>query len=87
MTDSDIVILEFLADVGIALPPTPIHYTLEKDHDISYSTVRRRLDKLDEEGYVELDNEAKKYYQITQTGVSYLEQSILSDDRDDDSDQ
>lgn len=72
MTDSDELILEFLADTEIALPPTPIHYNLRKNHEISYSTVRRRTQKLTEHGFLELDNPDKKYYQITELGRQYL---------------
>ncbi|WP_135855235.1 hypothetical protein [Halorussus salinus] len=87
MTDSDELILEFLADTEIALPPTPIHYNLQKNHEISYSTVRRRTQTLTEHGFLEIDNPDKKYYQITELGRQYLMGNLNASELENESDE
>ena len=74
MTASDDVILEYLDDTGLALPPKAISYNLEtrEGADISYSTVNRRLKELLNHELVEKEYEPAGFYSITEKGKQYL---------------
>ena len=73
MTGSDDQILELLADSGVALNKKAMEVNFELDgEDISYSTLKRRLPKLENAGLVELVRERGGYYRITDLGEQYL---------------
>lgn len=74
MTKSDDIILEYLEDTGMALPPRAISYNLQtrENADISYSTVNRRIKILLENGLVDKLDNPKGYYSITEFGRRYL---------------
>lgn len=76
----DDAILEFLAEKDIALPPTPLYENLRRE-GITFSkrTVRRRLKKLEEEGFIEQVLGEKGYYEISDKGRKYLSESNGSD--------
>lgn len=74
-------ILRFLTVNEIALPPTPIHENLAlQGATFTLRTVRRRLNKLEEAGYVEKTLDEKGYYQITDKGREWLRENTESDD-------
>ncbi|MDG5776261.1 winged-helix domain-containing protein [Haloarculaceae archaeon H-GB2-1] len=70
----DEIVLELLVETDLALPPTPIYENLHRQgEDISKRTVNRRLQVLEERGYVERVLEAKGYYAATDKGRSYFD--------------
>jgi len=84
MTGRDDIILEFLAESGAAHNKKGIEINLEENADrISYSTIQRRLPKLEEAGLVEQVREEGAWYQITDEGASYLEGEIDLSNMDD----
>jgi len=73
MTKNDDLILEFLQEKDIALPPGPLHYNLEREgYTIGYSTVRRRIKKLESAGLIQDEAENGTQYSITDKGRAYL---------------
>ena len=73
MTGNDDSILEYLHEKDVALPPAPLHYNLERSgYSVGYSTVRRRLQLLEEHGLVKKEKEKEGYYGITDKGRNYL---------------
>jgi len=68
------VILEFLADRGAMFKPKALFDNLEEYESITfgYKTVRRRLEALEDKGYVETVGD-KSYYRITERGRAYLD--------------
>lgn len=73
MTGRDDFILEFLADSGAILNKKALEINLaEIGADVSYSTIQRRLPKLEKAGLVEQVREEGAWYQITQRGEKYL---------------
>lgn len=81
MEDSDMttaereeVILRFMADHGLALPLTPIYENLKREEKITFSkrTVKRRLEDLQEDGYVEWLDIGRGYWEITNAGREHL---------------
>lgn len=82
MVDRDVSILEFLHETGLALPPRTLQYNLEtrRGRTISYSTVNRRLSKLEKAELVEKEYEHGGYYGITPKGRKYLAGELDSED-------
>ena len=76
MSLKDGLILEFLAEYDLELPPKPLFRNLNRHgHQIGYSTVRKRLGILEKHGLIrEVSNGS--YYEITETGRRYLEGQI-----------
>jgi len=73
LNENDDLILELLGKSGVALNKRGIELNLElNDKSVSYSTIKRRIDKLAEAGFVEQVREEGSYYRITGKGVSYL---------------
>lgn len=71
MTLSDSVILEFLQEKDLELPPKPLYRNLNRHgHTIGYSTVQLRLSNLLENGYLEKDDDG--YYQLSEKGERWL---------------
>lgn len=74
MTGRDDIILEFLADSGAAHNKKGIEINLDLENkDASYSTIQRRLPKLEEAGLVEQVREEGAWYRITEKEEKYLE--------------
>jgi DNA-binding PadR family transcriptional regulator len=73
MTGNDDSILEYLHEHDVALPPTGLEINLEREGiSISYSTILRRLKKLEANGLVDKVREKEGYYAITEKGQEYL---------------
>lgn len=73
MTGSDDKILELLADSGVALNKKAMEVNVElSDETISYSTLKRRLPKLEDAELVELVRERGGYHRITEREELYL---------------
>ena len=71
MTLSDSVILKFLAEQNLELPPKALFRNLNRHgQSIGYSTVRLRTRELEEEGYLEKDEDG--YYEISEKGRAWL---------------
>jgi DNA-binding PadR family transcriptional regulator len=67
-------ILEFLAESNVAAPPAVVAFNLDW-HGIAspaYSTVKRRMRKLNARGLLEKVDTDSGYYAITDKGQSYL---------------
>ncbi|WP_018259317.1 winged helix-turn-helix domain-containing protein [Halomicrobium katesii] len=74
MTGRDDIILEFLDESGAILNKKALEINLNAEEaGISYSTIQRRLPKLEETGLVELVIEEGTWYRITDRGRSYLQ--------------
>lgn len=69
MTTSDNVILEFLSEHDIAVPPMVLAWNI---NNISYPTVQRRLPKLETAGLVTRLDDPEGYRRITDLGERYL---------------
>lgn len=69
----DDIILRLLDDTGAALPPRVVGFNLEYREIASphRSTVKRRLQRLEENGYVEKVGDGG-YYMISDNGRKYL---------------
>lgn len=73
LTENDDHILELLGETGVALNKRGLEVNLElRDTPVSYSTIKRRVDKLDEVGFVEDIGETGSYYRISERGRRYL---------------
>jgi len=92
MTKNDDAVLEWLDEVDMPSPPKQIHLTMEGAP--SYTTINRRLRKLDEVDMVEKHPDAEGYYQITEKGRRYLhdpnakiEEFLLEEEDDEEDDE
>ncbi len=67
-------ILQFMAEHELALPLTPIYENLRRKRDITFSkrTVKRRLESLQEDGYVQWLDIGRGYWEITDEGLAYV---------------
>ena len=73
MTGTDDIILEFLAESGAAHNKKGLEINLELSGDeVSYSTIQRRLPKLEKAGLVEEVRQEGAWYIITEEGQEYL---------------
>ncbi|WP_049894599.1 winged-helix domain-containing protein [Halogranum rubrum] len=80
MSLKDGLILEFLAEHDLELPPKPLYRNLNRHgHQIGYSTVRLRLSELEKHGLVQ-EVGGGSYYEITETGHRYLEGELTPDE-------
>ncbi|ELZ31381.1 phage PhiH1 repressor protein-like protein [Halogeometricum pallidum JCM 14848] len=76
MSLKDGLILEFLAEHDLELPPKPLYRNLNRHgHQIGYSTVRLRLAELETHGLVEEAGDGG-YYQLSELGHDYLKGDI-----------
>jgi DNA-binding PadR family transcriptional regulator len=77
MTGSDDVILEFLQDSGAGHNYRGISNNFEdRNIDVSYKTITRRVPKLEEAGLVRTIPGDGRYFAITEKGEMYLEGEI-----------
>jgi repressor of nif and glnA expression len=73
MTGRDDLILEFLEDSGAALNKRGLEVNLREDgYNISYSTIKRRLPKLEEAGLIEVVDDRGPWYVTTELAEEYL---------------
>jgi repressor of nif and glnA expression len=73
MTGRDDLILEFLEDSGAALNKRGLEVNLRQDgYNISYSTIKRRLPKLEEAGLIEVVDDRGPWYVTTDLAEEYL---------------
>jgi len=74
MQMNDLIILRFMED-GRVHTPKHIHRNLCEygEYDYSERTIRRRLHKLLENGYIERLDESAGTYRIIQKGYDFLE--------------
>ncbi|WP_231183090.1 winged helix-turn-helix domain-containing protein [Haladaptatus sp. DYF46] len=81
MTGNDDSILEYLHEHDVVLPPTGLEINLDREGvGISYSTISRRLKKLQEHGLVKKVREKEGYYAITEKGRQYLAGDLDADE-------
>jgi len=74
MTASDDVILEFLQDSGAAHNKQGIANNLHnRDVDVSYTTLNRRIPKLESADLIQTIPGNGKYYEITEKGEAFLD--------------
>lgn len=76
MTPSDDVILEFLDEIDICVPPRVISF----NRNLSQPTVDRRLSKLEKADLVQRYSEPRGYTEITDNGRAYLRGDIDAED-------
>jgi len=77
MTGRDDVILEYLDDKDTALNKRGLEINLNlANQTISYSTIKRRLPKLEEAGLIKVVDESGPWYKITKRGKMYLKGEI-----------
>lgn len=66
-------ICEFLDETELILPVGAIHANMaRRGFTFSYSTVRRHLKELEEEGHVKRLEEPKTFYAVTEEGREWL---------------
>ncbi|KTG11390.1 phage repressor protein [Haloprofundus marisrubri] len=83
MSLKDGLILEFLAEHNLELPPKPLYRNLNRHgHQIGYSTVRQRLNELEAHGLVN-EVESGSYYEISDKGQRYLDGELSISDLED----
>ncbi|RQG97234.1 winged-helix domain-containing protein [Natrarchaeobius chitinivorans] len=81
MTDSDDTILEFLRETGAAFSKRGIQVNFEnRGVKVSYSTIKRRLEHLENADLIECVEEKGGYYEITDLGKQYLEGELDAED-------
>lgn len=74
MTAGDDAILEVLSETGAILNKKALEINLKsREGGPSYSTIQRRLAKLESVGLVEVAREQGSWYRITEKGERYLE--------------
>lgn len=71
----DVAILEYLADVSLALPPKVLYYNMKTDREITFSerTLKRRLKLLMEAELVDRVDGTDGYYRISSVGREHIE--------------
>jgi len=79
MALNDSVVLEFLHEHDMELPPKPIFRNLNRHgYEIGYSTVRLRLNELESHGLLSKDSDG--YYELTKLGRQWVEGELSEDD-------
>jgi len=70
------VILQFLAETGLAMPPAPLYYNMKEEMFVTFSkrTMQRHLKEMREEGLVRKVEQGDGYWEITDEGREYLEE-------------
>jgi len=80
MSLKDPLILEFLEEHDLELPPKPICRNLNRHgHKIGYSTVRQRVKILEEHDLLKIVSEGS-YYAVSQKGRAYLVGDLETED-------
>ncbi|MFC6734778.1 winged-helix domain-containing protein [Halolamina salina] len=82
MSLNDTVVLEFLHEHDLELPPKALWANLNRHgHDIGYSTVQLRLSKLEDHDLVEKAESG--YYQLSGKGEQWLDDEIGIEEMED----
>lgn len=70
----DVAILEYLAEVGLALPPKVLYYNMKFDRGVTFSerTLKRRLKLLMEGAFLQRVDGTDGYYRIAEAGLEYV---------------
>ncbi len=75
MSLNDTVVLEFLHEHDLEMPPKPLWANLNRHgHEIGYSTVQLRISVLDEHGFLEKADSG--YYQVSNLGERWLDDDL-----------
>ncbi|RDZ48625.1 phage repressor protein [Haloferax sp. Atlit-19N] len=83
MSLKDGLLLEFLAEHNLELPPKPLYRNLNRHgHKIGYSTVRLRLSELEKHGLVS-EVGSGGYYEISEVGQQYLQGEVALEELED----
>ncbi|ELZ87901.1 hypothetical protein C452_14020 [Haloferax volcanii JCM 10717] len=83
MSLKDGLILEFLAEHNLELPPKPLYRNLNRHgHEIGYSTVRLRMSELEKHGLVS-EVGSGGYYEVSEVGQRYLRGDIEPEEIED----
>ncbi|WP_082220691.1 winged-helix domain-containing protein [Haloferax gibbonsii] len=83
MSLKDGLLLEFLAEHNLELPPKPLYRNLNRHgHEIGYSTVRLRLSELEKHGLVQ-EVGSGGYYEVSEVGQRYLQGDIEPEEIED----
>lgn len=89
MNATDDAILEFFeeleggTDFRLALPPTAVWFNLVEVAEVldkAPNTVSRRMGRLEEMGLLELLDEDRAYYRMTDKGLAYLVGDLDAED-------
>jgi|AntDeeMetagen285_2_1112576.scaffolds.fasta_scaffold11534_2 predicted transcriptional regulator len=69
------VILQFMADTGLALPPAPLYYNMKEEMFVTFSkrTMQRLLKEMRGEGLVCKIEQGDGYWKVTDEGREYLQ--------------
>jgi repressor of nif and glnA expression len=79
MSLNDPIVLEFLEEKDLELPPKALFANLNRHgHVIGYSTVQLRVSKLEEHGLIEKADSG--YYQVSEKGKMWLNGELEMDD-------
>lgn len=69
-------VVRFLNEKDLILPVGAIHANLERHgYTFSYSTVRRHIEELEEDGYVVRLDDPKTFYAVTDEGAEWLDEA------------
>ncbi|SER11198.1 winged-helix domain-containing protein [Natrinema salaciae] len=81
MSKNDDTILEFLAETGAAFSKRGLEVNFERrDIEVSYSTIKRRIQRLEAAGLTECVEDSGGYYEITDFGERYLHGDLDDDE-------
>ncbi|ADQ68467.1 hypothetical protein [Halogeometricum borinquense] len=89
MNEVDDAILEFFREMEsisgerVELQPGTVHHNIAEVRgysEKSRSTFSRRIGDLEKIGLLELTDETKRYYRITEKGLAYLEGEIKAEE-------
>ena len=77
LTRVDDLLLRFMSQYpSLALPPKVWYHHLNKEVEISYTQVKRRLKKLSQTDLVNQNDDLGNGYQITDIGMKYVENQL-----------
>ncbi|MFC7232183.1 winged-helix domain-containing protein [Saliphagus sp. GCM10025308] len=80
MSLKDGLILEFLEEHDLELPAKPLFKNLNRHgHQIGYSTVRQRLNELEDHGLIRRIDDGG-YYEISEQGRDWVAGDLEADD-------
>ncbi|WP_254531493.1 winged-helix domain-containing protein [Natrinema gelatinilyticum] len=81
MSKNDDTILEFLSETGAAFSKRGLEVNFERrDIEISYSTIKRRIRRLEVVGLITCVEEKGGYYEITNLGETYLDGNLSAEE-------
>jgi len=73
--ERDELILQFLENHDVALPPTPLYFNMKRKMTVTFTkkTLRRRLGSMQDRGLLNHIQEGDGYYAITDKGREWLQ--------------